>query len=663
MKHLFYSFLLAFIGLATLPALAQNTGINKVPQKALDVHGDIRGDSSLTIGPEGDSNGDSSLYFNNGKLGIGTTSPTGQFEVVGIGTVLGSPDNQATGGTASASSSDLPRYGADEAFDGDLATNWRSSNPTGWLQYDLGVAKLINEYRVESGGLPSEVPEAWNFQGSSDGNNWTTLDTQSSQSFTNNVFNSYPFSNSTSYRYYRIDVTAAYSGSNFHIGELQLITNGYYVQNQEALKVDSGRITISGKYTLPVVDGSANQIISTDGSGNLSWKTPIDNITTDTSHWDKTGTNLSYTTGNVGIGTAAATSNSQLKVDHSGTGWIAGNFGNDTSGTNRVVMGNLNGEAVVGGHNADLNAWATLSLNPGGSVKIPLLGGSGDQMVVTDNNGTLSSQAIPVNTDNQTLSISGQTLSISGAAGSSVTLPESSHWDRSGNNISYEVGNVGIGTDNPQGQFSVFSREVISSSNTDQTGSGTASASCDGFSGSHPATSAFDNNHLTGWISCYNPSNVAWLQYDFGNSQQKVINKYRMRLYGTSSENDPRVWDFQGSNNGSTWTTLDSQVFDQYFSTYTWVDFPIYNEVGYRYYRFYITAPQSNTDRYVLTEVELITNTYSYTEDFKVDNGEVTISGEYTLPATDGSAGQMMTTDGNDNVSWTTISVSPGQNL
>ena len=38
-----------------------------------------------------------------------------------------------------------------------------------------------------------------------------------------------------------------------------------------------GAVTIAGVYTLPVVDGTANQVIKTDGAGNLSWFTSTAN--------------------------------------------------------------------------------------------------------------------------------------------------------------------------------------------------------------------------------------------------------------------------------------------------------------------------------------------------------------------------------------------------
>lgn len=75
---------------------------------------------------------------------------------------------------------------------------------------------------------------------------------------------------------------------------------------------------------------------------------------------------------NVGIGTI----NPQRLLDaRSGTGtptpdWISGTFGPTNTG-DRIVLGNLNGNATIGSHNSALNAWADLYLNPVGRVEIP----------------------------------------------------------------------------------------------------------------------------------------------------------------------------------------------------------------------------------------------------------------------------------------------------
>jgi hypothetical protein len=63
-------------------------------------------------------------------------------------------------------------------------------------------------------------------------------------------------------------------------------------------------------------------------------------------------------------------------------------------------MGTQNGEATTGGHNNNLGAWAGLTLNPAGDVKIPNIAGSSTQMVTVSSNGTLASQAIPTGGDN-----------------------------------------------------------------------------------------------------------------------------------------------------------------------------------------------------------------------------------------------------------------------
>ena len=74
--------------------------------------------------------------------------------------------------------------------------------------------------------------------------------------------------------------------------------------------------------------------------------------------------------------------------------WISGSFGG--IGGNRVVLGTQNGEATIGGHSNNLNAWARLVLNPDGATAVGSLVGTGTRMVIANSNGELGSQAIPV---------------------------------------------------------------------------------------------------------------------------------------------------------------------------------------------------------------------------------------------------------------------------
>jgi hypothetical protein len=84
-----------------------------------------------------------------------------------------------------------------------------------------------------------------------------------------------------------------------------------------------------------------------DGSG---WKAIVNNNSTLAGGTQVVGTNgLKVNTTNAGSGT---------------TDWIAVNAGG--SAGDRVVAGNLNGNANIGGHNNALNAWSDLTINQGG---------------------------------------------------------------------------------------------------------------------------------------------------------------------------------------------------------------------------------------------------------------------------------------------------------
>ncbi|GEM_PF-343972 len=138
--------------------------------------------------------------------------------------------SRTTGGTVLANS-DIPTETAAMAFDGSTSTKWYSNfNNTSWIQYHFGngLAWRITEYKITSANdVPQRDPMNWQFQGSNDGANWTTLDTQSNQIFASRFqTNTYDFTNNTPYCYYRLNVTAnaGISGYPIQLSELAMLS-------------------------------------------------------------------------------------------------------------------------------------------------------------------------------------------------------------------------------------------------------------------------------------------------------------------------------------------------------------------------------------------------------------------------------------------------------
>ncbi|AMP02749.1 F5/8 type C domain protein [Collimonas pratensis] len=120
--------------------------------------------------------------------------------------------NVATGGTANDSENNPAN--ARNAFDQNSATQWFHTGVTGWLQYDLGHTEIVQRYTVTSfSDKVSRDPKNWQFQGSNNGATWTTLDTQSNQE--RFELKSYMVASPSSYRYYRLNITANNGDSKF----------------------------------------------------------------------------------------------------------------------------------------------------------------------------------------------------------------------------------------------------------------------------------------------------------------------------------------------------------------------------------------------------------------------------------------------------------------
>jgi hypothetical protein len=152
----------------------------------------------------------------------------------------------------------------------------------------------------------------------------------------------------------------------------------------------------------------------------------------------------------------------------------------------------------------------------------------------------------------------------------------------------------------PPTQLALMSIPQMSSNTTP---SGTAAASTIG-----NAWHAFDRNTGTSYATPSN--NLGWLSYQFPTG--KIIKRYGFLT--SSGTNRPTNWTFQGSNNGSTWTTLDTKVgFATGASTFHSFDISA-NTTSYTYYRINVTGVVAGTS-YIIVELEMseVTNLYGGT--------------------------------------------------
>lgn len=152
---------------------------------------------------------------------------------IGTGNVSVSGSSAAGGqdltgqGTASASGSYGTGYEADKAFDNNLPTSWATPMYTSsdWLSYDFGsgLSKIITEYTFQLDASSSTLPTAWSFEGSADGSTWTVLHSLTGQSLSTGTKYTYTFTNSTAYRYYRLNITSKSYYSPMYFAEVEMI--------------------------------------------------------------------------------------------------------------------------------------------------------------------------------------------------------------------------------------------------------------------------------------------------------------------------------------------------------------------------------------------------------------------------------------------------------
>jgi hypothetical protein len=169
---------------------------------------------------------------------------------------------------------------------------------------------------------------------------------------------------------------------------------------------------------------------------------------------------------------------------------------------------------------------------------------------------------------------------------------------------------------------------------------GAANDSANNPNGSEGAAKAFDLNAGSKWLS----SAISWLQYDFGAGVSQTIKRYTVTSANDLPARDPKDWQLLGSNDGSTWTTLDTRSNQSFATRFEAETYSIASPGAYRYYRLNVTANGGDSSTQ-LSELGLFTD-----QGRTIANGTCRVLSRRSLKALDVYAGG--TTDGADAVQW-----------
>ncbi|MBN9295480.1 MAG: T9SS type A sorting domain-containing protein [Filimonas sp.] len=148
--------------------------------------------------------------------------------------------------------------------------------------------------------------------------------------------------------------------------------------------------------------------------------------------------------------------------------------------------------------------------------------------------------------------------------------------------------------------------------------------------------SLIDNNKATKY---YRSGRTAlWVQYK--STVPAIVVKYTISSANDVPARDPKDWTLQGSNNGTTWTTLDTRSGETFASRMLTKTYTANNTNAYLYYRLNITANNGETgtqfSEWELYErrIQTITLDSIGTKTYGDDEVELTAQSDVLLPVT-----------------------------
>ncbi|PWV54292.1 putative secreted protein (Por secretion system target) [Chitinophaga sp. S165] len=233
-------------------------------------------------------------------------------------------------------------------IDNNVNTKYYIARTAIWVQFEAARSATVNQYSISSANdFADRDPKNWNLQGSDDGRTWTTLDTQTGQTFTARFqTKTYSFTNTTPYLYYRLNITANNGGGAIQFSELEL--NGTVGGPASGPSGLTATVQSSSKVSLSWSDNATNETgyrieSSLDAVTFLPRATVGANVTSYVDSSLSTGTSFLYRVRAINATGASVADTSDVITTPTAT------TGNDiTNFTNDVVTDQYNTTGVEG---------------------------------------------------------------------------------------------------------------------------------------------------------------------------------------------------------------------------------------------------------------------------------------------------------------------------
>ncbi|RNI31436.1 T9SS type B sorting domain-containing protein [Rufibacter latericius] len=476
-----------------------------------------------------------------------------------------------------------------------------------WLRFELTEPAVVGTYTlVSADDDPNRDPKDWKFEGSNNGTTWVELDSRTGEMFPERFLTqTYSVSNSTAYKYYRLNISAIKANNTFQLAEWRLFEAAPTPDITErggvltVFKENSGGQN-AGEGSPKVIDNDSNTKFLSNFPGS-QW------IQLQLTAPAIAGT---YTLVSANDAPDRDPKDWRIEGSNNGTDWTVldtrtGEMFSERFQTKTYTLTNSTAytyyrffiSAIKNGDTFQLGEWRLFEgVPPLAPSALSGFSTGGDEVYLTwvDNAGTETSFELQRSTDGTTYT------KVADLAANTTTYYDKGL--KQATRYYYRV--RAVGAYGPSGFSPVKNITTLNYSGaltdiTDNGGTLTVSKDNDN-NPNENSTKLIDNNLESKFLEA--PNRTLWVQYE-STSPTDIVTQYTIVSANDAPERDPKDWTFQGSNNGTDWTVLDTRRNQRFTSRFQHRIFSFENNTAFKYYKLDITVNNGSSDAIQMTEL------------------------------------------------------------